>query len=271
MRFCRMFIYDLRNSLKYNFAIYLLAAGMMVLACMNYSSAARGYNRVEQLGEAGYQEYMLNMVRGMEKLPEDDKARIHIDIPVAYIGMAIFISYIAGRYIFNDSAYTVLVKGRSRTAWIISKSITMGVQIGLVYIMALVVSLLFGGTGAGVEIARCTRLMKMENVLPQALEQPLFFVLTLVVPAVTAYAIAQIQIAVSLIFNNIAGFLTSMVIYLGSVFEYNILMIGNGCMVQRSRYFADGGFSIKMTLLIDIAVILAAMALQIFIAQKKDW
>lgn len=271
MRFCRMFIYDLRNSLKYNLAIYLLTACMMALACMDYSSSARGHNRAEQLGEAGYQEYLLNIVRGMEKLPEDDKARIQINIPAAYIGMAIFISYITGRYIFNDSAYMVLVKGRSRTAWIISKSLTTGVQIGLVYIMALVVSLLFGGTGAGVEISRCMRLMKMENVLSQALEQPLFFVLTLVVPSVTAYAIAQIQIAVSLIFNNIAGFVTAMIIYLGSVFEYNILMLGNGCMVQRSQYFANEGFGVNMILLIDVVVILAAMGLQIFIAKKKDW
>lgn len=271
MKFCRMFIYDLRNSLKYNLVVYLLTACMMALECMNYASAVRRYNETEQLGGAGYQEYLLNIVRGMEKIPEDTMSRRMLNIPVAYIGMAIFISYITGRYIFNDSVYTVLVKGRSRIAWMVSKSLTTGVQIALVYIMALGVSLLFGGTEAGIEISRCTKAMKIENVLPQALEPPLFFVLTLLVPAVTAYAIAQLQIAVSLIFNNITGFITAMIIYFGSVFEYNLLMLGNGCMVQRSHYFMDNGISVKMILLLDASVILAAMAVQIFTAQKKDW
>lgn len=271
MKFCRMFIYDLRCSFKYNIVIYLLAACMMLLACMDYGSTVKWHNKAEQPGEAGYQEYLLNIVRGMEKLTDDSMSQRQINIPVVYIGMAIFISYITGRYIYSDSVYTVLVKGRSRTAWIISKSLMTGVQIALLYIMALAVSLLFGGTGSGVEISRCTSLMKMEYVLPAALEQPLFLVLTLVVPMVTAYAIAQIQITVSLIFNNIAGFVTAMIIYFGSVFEYNLLMLGNGCMVQRSRYFMDNGFSVEMILLFDAVVIVAAMALQIFTAQKKDW
>lgn len=271
MKFCRMFIYDLRNSLKYNLVIYLLTACMMAFACMDYGSAVRWHNETEQLGEAGYQEYLLNIVRGMEKLTEDSASSRQINIPVVYIGMAIFISYITGRYIFNDSVYTVLVKGRSRTAWIISKSIVMGVQIALVYITALAVSLLFGGTGKAVEISRCISLMKMENVLPAALEQPLFLVLTLAVPMSAAYAIAQLQITVSLIFNNIAGFVTAMIIYLGSVFEYNLIMLGNGCMVQRSRYFTDNGFGIKMILLFDVVVILAAMVVQVFTVQKKDF
>lgn len=271
MRFCRMFIYDLRNSMKYNLVVYLLTACMMALACMNYESAVRMYNKTEQFKEAGYQEYMLNIVRGMEKISEDSVARGQINIPVAYIGIAVFISYITGRYIFKDNVYTVLIRGQSRTAWIVSKSLTTGVQIVLVYIIALAVSLLFGGTEAGVEISRCKGFMKIENVRPEALEQPLFLVLTLVVPAVTAYAIAQLQIAVALIFGNITGFITAIIIYFGSVFEYNILMLGNGCMVQRSLYFMDNGLSVKIILLLDVFVILAAMAVQIFTARKKDW
>lgn len=291
MKFCRMFVYDLKNSLKYNMVIYLLAALVLVLVCMNYGSIAKYYSSVEQFGAVGYQEYLLNLVRGMEKIPEysspkgsssensalgnsvsgNSVPQRQINLPLAYVGIAICISYITGRYIFNNSAYTVLVQGRSRTAWIVSKSLTTGVEIALVYGMMLVVSLLFGGAGGDVEISRCAKLMKIDSVQPQALEQPLFLVLTLLVPAVTAYAIAQLQIAVSLIFNNVAGFITAILIYFGSVFEYNLLMLGNGCMVQRSLYFMDNGLSVKMILLLDMVVIIAAIAAQIAAARKKDW
>ena len=271
MKYCRMFMYDLRNSLMCNRSAYLLVALMMVLICMNYGSAVRRYNEQEQFETPEYQEYMLNLVRGMEKLPEDSMQRRQPEIPLAYMGIAICISYITGRYIFSDSAYTVLVQGQSRTAWIVSKSLTTGVEIVLVYGLALAVSLLFGGIGNGVELSRCEKWMKLDNVQTEAFSQPLFLILTLIVPSVTAYAIAQLQIAVSLLFNDIAGFITAIIIYFGSVFEYNLFMLGNGCMVQRSRYFMAEGLSVVNILLLDAAVIIGAIAVQVVTAQKKDW
>ncbi len=258
----------------------------MVLICMNYGSTVKVYNEAKQLSPAGYQEYLLNLVRGMEEIPKESVSGDSvngnsasgnsmlprkIDLPFAYIIFAICISYIVGRYIFSNSAYTVLVQGCSKTAWIVSKSLTTLVEIMIVYGMALGISLLFGGVGKEIEISRCIKLMKLGGVQPEALEQPAFLVLTLVVPMVTAYAIAQLQIAVSLIFNNIAGFITALLIYFGSVFECNLLMFGNGCMVQRSQYFMNDGLSVKMILLLDMAVIVAAILLQVAVVQKKDW
>jgi len=42
-------------------------------------------------------------------------------------------------------------------------------------------------------------------------------------------------------------------------------------MVQRSQYFMSDGLSVEIILLLDMAVIVAAILIQVAVAQKKDW
>ena len=304
-RFIRLFWYDFVNSIKCNRMLYVASIVLFVLGCVYFRGQmgnllqdyryAQEYehkqkdssNKTAVEGETlaagifseyseedftggSFVDYSLFLMRGMEKFEWKNKSDDKIDIPIMYIGLMILLSYLTGNYMFRNNGYHTVVCMKSRVAWLFSKIINNITNIFIVYIIALFTAWLFSDKTLGIHPVVCGRLLRIGQCSLDT--QHLLPVLAVVygLGFLGAVTIAQLQITVSLLTGNIAGFTASIAIYILSLFYAAVYVPGNSCMVQRSDIFIEGGFSPAMLAAVDIVLIAAVIVADIVIIRRKD-
>lgn len=304
-RFIRLFWYDFVNSIKCNRMLYVASIVLFVLGCVYFRGQmgnllqdyryAQEYeqkqkengNKTEAEEETSavgifseyseedftggnFVDYSLFLMRGMEKFEWKNKTGDKIDIPLMYIGFMILLSYLTGNYMFRNNGYHTVVRMKSRVAWLFSKIINNIINIFIIYLIALLTAWLFSDKKLGIHLVVCGKLLRIDRCLLDT--QHLLPVLAVIygLGFLGAVTIAQLQITVSLLTRNIAGFIVSVVIYILSLFYAAVYMPGNSCMVQRTDIFMEGGFSPVILAAVDIVLIAAAIVADIVIIRRKD-
>lgn len=264
-KFVRMFVFDLRYSLSRNKYVYILMFILLVTTCMNYSNKAVRYGT-----ETGTVEYLLNFERGLEKIVVvNDKA--NFDTPIMYLGFALFFSLLTGNNLFGDVCYSMLVQGKSKKMWILCKNLTTALNVVFVYVCAWIVALIFGGGGRIINARRALALMKIDYINIDTSKNLTLFVVMFVAPVMASFAITQLQSVISLLAGNVAGFTATIALYAISLFDVNMFLLGNGCMVQRYSYFMEEGLNVAAIIVIYALIALIAGILQLIIFEKRDW
>lgn len=215
-----------------------------------------------------YLDYCMNILRGAERADTKDITK---EIPVIYMCLGLIISFIVGRTMFDDRGYSVLVHGRSRSAWIMCKSLCVLVNIFIVYMLVIIVSLCFGDKENTINAEICRRFFRTDKCALNCEEAALAAAVFLLIPLLSSLAVAQIQIVVSLCLGSMPGYISAIIVYVLSVFEVNSVFIANGCMVQRSIYFMDAGVPPLASALAALIVITASFIVQLRLVAVRDW
>lgn len=261
-KYLRMFRYELKNSLYCNRFMFAAAFLFILFGCIYFRRITEGYESVS------YLDYCMNMLHGFERIDDKDISK---DFPVIYMCLGLIISFITGRTMFDDRGYSVLVHGKSRPAWIACKVLSVLVNTGILYILVIILSLCFGDKENTLNAEICSRFFKTDRCALNCEDTALVIAVFLLIPLMSSLAVAQIQIVVSLCLGSMPGYIAAIIIYVLSVFEVNPVFIANGCMVQRSIYFMEGGIAPWSSVLAAAAVIFGALILQIRLISVKDW
>lgn len=282
----KLILFDFKNTVRTNAAVIGAAIILLLIGCFYFRSSSlnfvNAYNQNRQNSgavnlnedssslipsEISSSDYMLFMFRGM--YPIDEKIQNEggkIDIPVMYLALMVIFTVMTTKYIFSDISKFSFYKSGSGMKWIFSKLASIFVLIGFVYLTGIVIAIIFGGDLYGYNEQLNIKAMKVEFC--HAFGYDIFKLIAMAF--LNTFVISVVQVAVSLYFNYYFGILSSVGIYILSLFSQNPFFLGNGSMVQRSQFFLTGGFQITEILFVDMLVLLAGTGLIMWKMKRYD-
>ncbi len=292
-RYIRMFKYDLISSIRCNYIMFIFTILLAVIGCMYFGGKIRNnYNDMQFIRNnselsiiysdidfseyddyrgGSVTDYYMFLFGGMKEITKRDiDSNMIIDIPIMFIGIAIILSFMTGKFLFKNGSYTTITKAKSRYAWILSKVICNVIIVVSVYVITAFIGFLFSNKNMEFSLQLCKSLMGVSKISLNTTNVIEILIFMVVIPCLSAISIAQIQITISLAINEIVAFICSIAIYVFSIFYNVIWLLGNGCMVQRYSYFLDNGFNVKSIVIYDIIVISVCVFADIFIMKKKN-
>lgn len=283
--------YEIKNALNKNLIILILLVVSTFCACMYFNNKINDtYRSYEELlknpnfvkvhndvnlsdYEGGsIEDYQLFLFGGMPKVDlEELKKGRQIEIPAIYLIIAVCITFITQRALFNIGNNYSIIYSRKRTMWMLSKIITNIFLVIIVYLIVMIMGLCFSNRTLDVNKIICRIILDLNSVRFDYTDWFKFFSFVFVIPCVSAIAISQIQITISMFTSSIVGFISSLSIYVLSVFYNSVFFLGNGCMAQRTVLFSESGLSIYRIILVDLVVIIVSVILNIVWIKHKNF
>lgn len=291
-RYIRLFKYDFKNTIRCNYLMFIFTVVLAVIGCMYFKGKVHNnyenmkfiesrqelkdaypdidFSEYDNYKGAGIADYQLYMFRGMDKITKRElNSNTKIEIPVMFIGMAVILSFMTGKFLFKNGNYTTIVRTKSRPAWILSKLICNMLAIAFVYIITAFTGWIFSNKEVTLGIQTCKSIMGIDRADLNITGFNVILIMVML-PCLSAIAVAQMQIMISLAVNEIAAFVVSIGIYIFSVFYKTMWLPASGCMVQRFSYFMDSGFDVKSIVFYDIILIIVCVIADIFIMRRKN-
>lgn len=198
-----------------------------------------------------------------------DYVTVHsmMNIPTAYIGLAIIASFIVGLTVESDNDALYVLYSQSRKTWIYGKIIGIMTAYTILAGILFLIVCIFGKFTQKFNNPDALFLMKTEFNIAELTNMWSIFVL---IP-LSLFTIGMVQLFVSLITSAVAGFIFSLVLYLFSMFITNPVFLGNGLIINRYCYFFNGGNTVLFVIVIDIVVLMAALTMSCLIVKRKDF
>ncbi len=274
----RMIVYDIKTGLYHNRVVYIALVLLFFVVALDLNYDVKAYEKymVSESGEevtntsGSITEHMLNFQKGMEILRAEEK-KISFEFPVVYLGLAIAFSFMTGNNLTGDGGYTILVRGRSKKAWVFTKLMVNLINIIFVYCMMLVIGVVLGRKEFTINQDICKRFMRIEMCTLDTNDWKLMILVFFIVPVFCHMAISVVQAVVSEKLGNIPGVIVSISIYVLSIYDTGVIAMGNGSMAQRFKWFSDDGIEPMHTLLFGVGIIVLATMLWLNIVKKRDW
>lgn len=267
--------FDLKNSIRYNKFLLLAVLIFFFLASVYYGGNVQQYKKItdrsktsieKSEGEAYSSDFVLFFFRGME--PVDEKALQNgdkIEIPLMYIGLTIIFTCITLRYFSTDISRNTIHYCSSRRWWMISKVASNAVMILLVYATGVVFAIIFGKNVWLYNESADIKFCKVSYCNAYGIN----ILKLLGLSFMTAVTISAIQLCISLYINHIAGVIVSITLYIMSLFSTDLLFIANGCMLQRSSYFLEGGYATEYIFVMNTVIF--AIVMCIIVCKSRKW
>lgn len=274
----KLLLFDIKNMLRSNIIILSGVIILFAVSCITFRNAAafsiekiNTENKIHNQDAPGISQnvntpdYILNLFGGVGAADTKNKNN-KISIPAMYIALMVVFTLLSTRYLFSDISFFSINKSKSRTRWIMSKVVCNLIIVLLVYLTGVAFAAVFGGNiwsyNEELDIYR----FKIEFCNASFVET----VKLIAVMALSTFVISNIQFIFSMYFHFIVGVISSIVVYILSIFSTLIIYLGNGVMMRRSEYFITGGFHLESVALLDVLILAAELALILFKAKKMD-
>lgn len=283
-KFSGMLSYDLRNGFRCNVLIFIATIALLILAVIFFdgrqTEIVAGHNQyvqdsdVNQTGEelllsdnSSSSDYLLFFLRGMKPVNAvEQEQNKKIEVPIMYLALMMIFTVLTGKYMFSGIAKMSVYKSESRRGWIDSKLITNLLWILVIYGIIVGTAMLAGGNNWVNNESYDIFFMKMDYCKASGMD----YIKLIITMIFTTMAISMIQIVVSFWSHYFAGILSSIAVYVFSLFSHKIILIGNGCMMQRSECFMEGGYQTRSMMLIDLVVIIVCYVLIRLQMKRRD-
>ncbi len=92
----------------------------------------------------------------------------------------------------------------------------------------------------------------------------------LLLPFLTAVAIGQLQMVLSLVISPIGSMAAVLGLHVASAYSFHIWLIGNCSMIQRNRIVIIDGITSTDAIALDVAIMLASIIVGMVIIKRKD-
>ena len=200
------------------------------------------------------------------------------ELPIIWLLFQSYLMFILGRYPYsemndNHGAF-VLIKGKNKKCWYLSKCIWNGITVLSYYICSYGTIFIYGiikGYSINCKFATPIDDIALKSfVVPiEKIHTPGIIALFLI-PIIASFSLANIQLMVSTVASSVIGFVSSIIILVSSAFYMNVLLIGNMTMWGRFEYFLDGNIKPVIGIVIAFSFGLISVIIGMNIFLHKD-
>lgn len=267
-----LFRYDLYRGIccqwKRLLLVFLLCAGSGIYLYAQTSRIAVHYHL--QSG-ATFMDHLLHLLHGMEPYTAAPGRRF--ELPVTYLGIFACTSFLVGGYLREDLHGTGLqmaVRSRTRKDWVLSKILWNVAAVTTVYGVIVLTALLMSGGGLKPTAQLGRILMRFDAVGQSGLSDGQLFLLMLGGAYLTSLAVAQLQMAIEMIFSPMAGFIGVMGLVFLSAYITSPFLPGNYFMIQRNELFLEGGMQTGVGIAFNLTIIAVSVMADFYCFKKRD-
>ena len=265
--------YDLKNGIIYDCKIFLLPFIISIVACLSFTFEIYNFDSVCQMDrKICFSDVFLFVFKG--ELPFDPNNPESFRFPFIWVVNQLLISFIIGKYpfseIYNNHGAYVLIKGKSRKRWIISKFI-WAITVCIIYYIIIILTLIIYSVISNY-VLEFQLISTNSPVLLSPIHEPNMFDLLgiYLLPLTTSIAISFLQISFSLILNSIFSFGIILGIYGVSIFYESLFGLGNCSLMIRNEYFMQSGIPTRKSYLVLLIVMIISFMTSIKVFEKCD-
>lgn len=264
--------YDMKKGTLYEWKIFVLPFVIAIVACLSFFSemtTAKSLGLLDRQLVLG--DVFLYFFKG-EKIFEPENPE-KFRFPFLWLINQLSIAFITGKYplseLNNNYGISVLIKGKSRRKWIMSKYLWI-ISVCFLYYAMLILTIFVFSIIAGYELN--INFLKSDSVYllsPQYInaieELKLYFL-----PLYVSITFSFLQLTISLYSNSIYGFLILLFLYGISVFSESIYAIGNCSLLIRNDIFNTSNIYTNNSYILLSVVMLSVCIIGIFFFDCHD-
>ena len=265
--------YDIRNGIIYDWMKFLIPVIIAVIGCLSFNSSIVLSERYGLLDRnADYIDLLLFIFKGekpFSPLNNDD-----FKFPFMWLIIQLSLSFIIGKYpfseIYDNHGAIVLIKGKSRKKWMISKFMWLYavciIYYFLIYIVTAVFSLCCRYTFDFVVHTSDSYiyLCSFEEI------NGLILIKLLLLPITASIAFSSLQTVIALIFQPVYGFVCVLCLCGLSIFTNSIFFLGNCSILIRNEIFCISDISTNNGLILLFAVCVISFIISIIYFDRCD-
>lgn len=261
----RIILYDIQFSFRKNRVKWIFAIIIQLFLCFRTFSEVSFYGSYDLLSElwpvmSGAREYLLS---------EDSS----FQLPAYWILFHGYLFFLIGFYPTNELYLgngQTLIRTLSRKSWIISKQISVLVNITLYYGCFLAL-LLIGNLLHGGEIIPGNGIIGLSGIPIFDKNSLELFIAFILLPLLMSVALGEIQVVMSLFIDPVLSLMIMIGYMIASVFWMNPLLIGNFSMLYRQDWVSGSPEISAITgIVLCFVLIFIALVVGAFMFQKKD-
>ena len=265
-RFLNIVSYDIQfsfgqNRLKWFFAV-IIQLFLCIRSFSEVSFYSDSYDLLSELWSVmcGAREYFLY---------EDS----FFQLPAYWFLFHTYLFFLIGFYPANELYLgngQTLVRTHSKKYWLVSKLISVFLNIALYYGCFLTL-LLIGNLLHGGRMIPANGIIGLSGIL--IFEQSILQLFTcfILLPLLISTVLGEIQIVMSLFFNPVLSFMIIVGYLIASVFWVNPLLIGNFSMLYRQEWVSKKpALSLMTAMMICFFLAIITFAVGVYVFQKKD-
>lgn len=241
--------YDLKNGIIYDCAKFLIPILITIIACISFNSIITSAEINEMLDRnADFADLLLYIFKGEKTFNPLEDEEFHF--PFMWLIIQLSVAFIVGKYpfseIYDNYGSVILIKGKSRKKWIISKFLWIVTVCVLFYLLIIITAIIFSlifGFSFNLKVFPSQSFVYLTSI--NYLDSRILIKLFLL-PLVTSIALSFFQTAISLLFQPVYGFICILIICGTSIFTDSIYAFGRYSLLIRYEYF---NISIKTAIL----------------------
>ena len=265
-RLINIISYDIQFSFRQNRLKWFFAVIIQLFLCIRSFSEVSFYSASYDL----LSELWPVMCGAREYLLSEDSS---FQLPAYWFLFHIYLFFLIGFYPSCEMHLgngQTLIRTHSRNCWLVSKLISVFLNVALYYGCFLVL-LLIGNSLHGGKIIPENGIIGLSGI--PIFEQTNLQLITsfIFLPLFVSVVLGEIQVVISLFFNPVLSFMFIVGYMIASVFGMNPFLIGNYAMLYRQEWISGNqAISVMTGILICFLLTIITLAAGMYVFQKKD-
>lgn len=249
--------YNLVDGILHRWAFYLVFICTSVVFCIWLNAEVKVLNNFQHLNLIpSTMDYLLKFFQGAEVYnPLENKP---FTIPAIWLFLNLYLAFMIANYPTHDLqefGKNIFVRSQTRTAWFVSKCIWNIVTVTIIYILLYLIILIFSIVNNNISMRVTPEIADRVLLISHFKQSSNLFLVAILLPPVTSYAISFLQMFLEFILKPIYSFVIVVCLLSASAYYYNYFLIGNHSMLLRNEVMLDGGIKTWIAVVIDVAII----------------
>lgn len=265
--------YDLKNGIIYEWKQFLLPFFVTLVACFSFTSDIRTAENIGQIDRGiMLSDVIIYLFKGEQ--PFDPMNPESFRFPFLWLIIQLGLAFITGKYplseIYTNHGANVLIKGRSRTKWILSKFLwifTVCIVYYLIIFLTIITYSKILNYNINLNLVETNSLILLAPIKNISITNLICIYL---LPVTTSITISFLQFTIAVLFNSVISFAFTLVMCGVSIFYENIYLIGNCSLLIRNEIYNIDGISIKISYFILLVVIVISFTFSIVYFKNCD-
>ena len=228
----------------YMYIIAVIFSFVMVQQCSSSFESLKSINYVWSDGTV--MDYLIFSFKGMNYYRFDPKESFQLPLLwfIFQIGVSYFVAYYPEKD-YRENGVNVIVAGKSRTCWWLSKMIWCFLSVLIYYVISIFFCIVFAlmkGAELSIDISydylQAYFGYNMTYISPQDL-----ILIAVIVPSAVTVGICFMQLLLSFVISPVISFAVTCMMYILSAFYTTWMLPGNFTMWLRSSYYCEDGIN----------------------------
>ena len=273
-RFIKFFILDIKEGWRRSLVWWLIAAGAFLILPLTFYLDALSVRAKDIAGQFTLGDYYFNLVAG--GLAYDPTSSTPFKLPISWFAPILLLAYITLWYPYHDlmgSGKTMMIASGSRWSWWLAKCAWIIVYVCIYCLIGFILTtgfaLIVGCNHSFIATDLSALLLGFVNVINFDVTSYHILSFLWAVPLVLC-ALCMLQLAISLLFRPLWGYVVTISILFVSAFLESPFLLGNSLMAIRSDAYIVGGTSPLWNVCLGLIVMVVSVLIGGFFLTRAD-